>query len=71
MSVPISADESILSRRARSTLRILPLSGRIAWNFRSRPCFAEPPALSPSTMYSSARLGSRDWQSASLPDSEV
>ena len=28
--------------RAFSTLRILPLSGRIAWNRRSRPCLAEP-----------------------------
>ena len=24
-------------------------NGRIAWNLRSRPCFAEPPAESPST----------------------
>ena len=40
----------ILSRRAFSTLRSLPRSGRIAWNRRSRPCFAEPPAESPSTM---------------------
>ena len=30
MSVPISALDSILSRRARSTFRIFPLSGRIA-----------------------------------------
>jgi hypothetical protein len=29
------------------------LSGRIAWYLRSRPCLAEPPALSPSTMKSS------------------
>ena len=50
ISVPISADESILSKRARSTFRIFPLSGRIACTLRSRPCFAVPPALSPSTM---------------------
>ena len=29
--------------------KILPLSGKIAWNLRSRPCMAEPPAESPST----------------------
>ncbi len=28
-----------MSKRARSTLRILPFSGRIAWKRRSRPCF--------------------------------
>ncbi len=37
MIVLISSDPSILSKRAFSTFRILPLSGRIAWNFRSRP----------------------------------
>ena len=47
--VAISADASIRSKRAFSTFRILPRSGRIAWMRRSRPCFAEPPALSPST----------------------
>src|SRR5436189_113473 len=67
MSSLISCEESILSKRARSTLRILPLSGRIAWLRRSRPCFAEPPALSPSTIKSSLLAGSRSWQSASLP----
>ena len=55
------------SKRARSTFRILPFSGRIAWNLRSRPCLAEPPALSPSTMKISHLAGSRSWQSASLP----
>src|SRR4030042_108613 len=34
----------ILSSRARSVLRILPLRGRMAWKCRSRPCLAEPPA---------------------------
>ena len=47
--VAISANEISLSKRARSTFRILPLSGRIAWFLRSRPCLAEPPAESPST----------------------
>ncbi|KYF81550.1 hypothetical protein BE17_31485 [Sorangium cellulosum] len=50
ISVPTSAELSIRSSRARSTFRILPLSGRIAWKCRSRPIFALPPALSPSTM---------------------
>src|ERR1700746_2732113 len=67
INVPISAEPSILSKRARSTLRILPFKGRIAWKRRSRPCFAEPPALSPSTMKSSHFAGSRSWQSASFP----
>ncbi len=34
-------------------MRIFPRSGRIAWLARSRACFAEPPALSPSTTNSS------------------
>ena len=55
--------------RAFSTLSILPKSGRIACERRSRPCLADPPAESPSTMYSSLRSGSRSWQSASLPGS--
>ena len=63
--------ERILSRRAFSTFRILPRSGRIAWKRRSRPCLAEPPAESPSTRYSSLRAGSRSWQSASLPGSDM
>ena len=36
---------------------------------RSRACFAEPPAESPSTMKSSASSGSLIEQSASLPGS--
>ena len=47
ISVPTSLDEMIRSNRARSTLRILPFSGRIACVLRSRPCLAEPPAESP------------------------
>ena len=53
--------------RARSTLRILPRIGRIAWNRGLRAFLALPPALSPSTMNSSASSGLRDEQSASLP----
>ncbi len=63
----ISSLARILSARAFSTLRILPRSGRMAWLRRSRPCLAEPPALSPSTMKSSQCSGSRSLQSASLP----
>ena len=71
MSAPMLSLESILSSRARSMFRILPLSGSTAWKPRSRPCLADPPALSPSTMNNSAFSGSRAWQSASLPGSEA
>ena len=67
ISVPTSAEDIILSKRAFSTFKILPLSGRIAWFLRFRPCFAEPPAESPSTIYSSDFAGSFSWQSANLP----
>ena len=67
ISVPTSTDASILSKRAFSTFRILPLSGRMAWVRRSRPCLAEPPAESPSTMNISHSAGSFSWQSASFP----
>ena len=63
------SDDSILSRRARSTLRILPRIGSTAWNSRLRPCLAEPPAESPSTMKSSVLAGSRSWHSARPPGS--
>ncbi len=69
MRVRISAEASILSRRAFSTFRIFPRSGRIACERRSRPCLAEPPAESPSTMKISENAGSFSWQSASLPGS--
>ena len=69
ISVPTSTDCNILSKRAFSTLRIFPFSGRIACVRRSRPCFAEPPAESPSTRNSSDSAGSFSWQSASLPGS--
>src|SRR5690349_23926495 len=67
ISVPICSELSILSKRARSTLRILPRNGSTAWNSRLRPCLALPPAESPSTMNSSDLAGSRSWQSESLP----
>src|SRR5712691_10356779 len=69
MMVRISSLERILSMRAFCTLRILPRSGRIAWKPRSRPCFAEPPAESPSTRYTSQIVGSSSEQSASFPGS--
>ena len=69
MSAWISVFCSTLSMRAFSTLRILPRSGSTAWVARSRPCLAEPPAESPSTMNSSVSDGSRTEQSASLPGS--
>ena len=67
---------SILSSRARSTFRILPRIGRIAWVRGSRASTAVPPAESPSTMNSSLSRGSRLEQSFSLsgmpaPDSAV
>ena len=65
--VRISLLFKILSRRAFSTLSTFPRSGSTAWIIRSRPCFAEPPALSPSTMNSSDFEGSRSEQSASFP----
>ncbi len=63
----ISSFSSILWSRAFSTFRILPFIGRIAWNRRSRPCFALPPAESPSTKYISQCSGSLMEQSASFP----
>ncbi len=43
---------------AFSTLRILPLRGRMACLILSRPCFALPPAESPSTKKISDLAGS-------------
>ncbi len=52
---------SLLSRTlalpACSAFKTLPFRGSIAWMSRSRPCLAEPPAESPSTMKSSDSLG--------------
>ena len=66
----ISSCSSIFSGLAFSTFRILPLKGKIAWKFLSLPCFAEPPAESPSTIYSSDLLGSFSEQSANFPGRE-
>jgi len=68
--VLISALLKILSSLAFSTLRILPLKGRIAWVARERAVFAEPPAESPSTIYISQCSGFLSEQSANLPGSE-
>ena len=58
-----------LSLPAEATLRILPRSGRIACEARSRACLAEPPAESPSTMKISEPCAAVLVQSASLPGS--
>ena len=57
----------ILSILAFSTFKILPRIGRIAWNSRFRPDFADPPAESPSTIKSSVSCGLFEEQSANLP----
>src|SRR5215510_7989390 len=44
---------STFASDALSAFNTLPRSGRIAWRARSRPCFADPPAESPSTTNSS------------------
>ena len=61
----------ILSSLDLSTLIPLPFRGRTAWFCRSRPCFAVPPAESPSTRKISVREGSRSEQSASFPGIEA
>ena len=76
ISAWISLFFSILSMRARSTLRILPRIGRIACVRGSRASTAVPPAESPSTMNSSLSAALRLEQSFSLsgmpaPDSAV
>ena len=67
----ISSDDKILSNLDFSTLSILPLSGNIACVYLSLPCFAEPPAESPSTKNISLLAGSFSAQSANLPGNEV
>ena len=69
--VTISWELSIFSTLAFSTFRILPRRGRMAWVVRSRPCLAEPPAESPSTMKTSFLTGSFEVQSASFPGSPL
>ena len=46
-----------ISKLCFSVLITLPRNGNTAWKRRSRPCFAEPPAESPSTRYSSFFAG--------------
>jgi len=67
----ISVFPKILSSLAFSTLRILPLSGKIACVALLRAVFAEPPAESPSTIYISQFSGFLSEQSANLPGSVV
>ena len=57
----------ILSALAFSTFNIFPHNGKIAWNFLSLPCFALPPAESPSTMYTSHSSAFLLLQSANFP----
>ena len=45
-----------------------PRKGRIAWNFLSLPCLADPPAESPSTKYNSFFLGFRDCAGVNFPE---
>ena len=46
-----------ISKLCFSVLITLPRNGNTVWKRRSRPCFAEPPAESPSTRYSSFFAG--------------
>ena len=55
---------------AFSTFKIFPRKGKIAWKARFLPCFAVPPAESPSTKYISQVCGSESEQSANLPGNE-
>ena len=61
----------ILSALDFSTFNIFPQSGSIAWNLLSLPCFALPPAESPSTMYTSHCEASFSLQSANFPGKVV
>ncbi len=66
ISASTSVFFSILSKRERSTFKILPRIGKMAWVSGLRAATAEPPAESPSTMNSSHSFGSRELQSFSL-----
>ena len=57
------------SMEALATFKIFPLNGKMAWVTRSRPCLAEPPAESPSTIKISVSSAAACEQSASLPGS--
>jgi len=50
IKVTISWEEISLSNPRFLHIQYLAFNGKIAWNLRSRPCLAEPPAESPSTM---------------------
>ena len=63
----ISLFDKSLSSLAFSELITFPLRGRIACILLSLPCFAVPPAESPSTRKSSHWRGSLFEQSASFP----
>lgn len=62
---------NISSKRAFSVLITLPRSGKIAWNLRSRPNLAEPPAESPSTKYNSFFSVFLLCAGVSFPDNNV
>ena len=62
-----SCEERTSLESTSQVFRIFPRSGMMAWNSRSRACFAES-AESPSTRNSSVRLRSCAVQSASLPE---
>jgi len=70
ISAFISLFDSIFCSLDFSTFMTFPLSGSIAWYSLSLPCFAIPPAESPSTMYSSHSSGFVFEQSASFPGSD-
>ncbi len=63
----ISSFSNTLWCIAFSTFKILPRNGMMAWKLRSRPCFAVPPAESPSTKKISHLAGSCSEQSDNLP----
>ena len=67
MMVRISSFASTWSTRFFSALSGFPRSGKIAWKERSRPCFALPPAESPSTMKSSLFSLFLEVEAASFP----
>ena len=66
----ISSFSKIFTSLAFSTFRTFPLSGKIACVSLSLPCFAEPPAESPSTINISESAGSFEEQSANLPGND-
>ena len=71
MIVLISSFLKISSSLAFSVFITLPLNGKIAWYFRSLPNFADPPAESPSTKYSSFFSVFLLWAGVSFPDNNV